>query len=342
MAAQRIRIACPGCCEALRIRTQDLGKKAECRYCGHRFVLGDRGTLNRVSSGTRSLHSAIAQASQHGPVRVVSGFDGSSDDDALRSRWDDGTDPTSDELAEGLGAASLRSGSSVVIAALVPYAGQDVSGEATLDGRQHAVDILAPPPSADVAKRLDPAIRDSDESERLRREVQDLRSELERSRAEIARLRRSNEALRIFRARCDKLQAERTIIMRETVQLQNRLVESQVSLVGVEAEIEESRAERGAWEEERAIHRSVERTARSLLLKVKKLRSRYNETCQERDAARWQVETLAEQVETLRQRAARLSAYLDDAEAERRDADQRHLAEIDRLSAALIALRGEV
>src|SRR4051812_7622849 len=40
MIAQRIRISCPGCSRNLYVRADDLGRKGECKYCGHRFRVG--------------------------------------------------------------------------------------------------------------------------------------------------------------------------------------------------------------------------------------------------------------------------------------------------------------
>ena len=37
MATQRVRIPCPSCTHRLHIRVEDLGRKGECKYCGHQF-----------------------------------------------------------------------------------------------------------------------------------------------------------------------------------------------------------------------------------------------------------------------------------------------------------------
>jgi len=37
MVTQRVRIPCPNCSHGLRIRAEDIGRKGECKYCGHQF-----------------------------------------------------------------------------------------------------------------------------------------------------------------------------------------------------------------------------------------------------------------------------------------------------------------
>ncbi len=37
MVTQRVRIPCPSCSHGLHIRVEDLGRKGECKYCGHQF-----------------------------------------------------------------------------------------------------------------------------------------------------------------------------------------------------------------------------------------------------------------------------------------------------------------
>jgi len=37
MVTQRVRIPCPNCSHRLHIRVEDIGRKGECKYCGHRF-----------------------------------------------------------------------------------------------------------------------------------------------------------------------------------------------------------------------------------------------------------------------------------------------------------------
>src|SRR5947209_6115359 len=37
MTSRRVRIACPNCTHDLHIRVEALGRKGECKHCGHRF-----------------------------------------------------------------------------------------------------------------------------------------------------------------------------------------------------------------------------------------------------------------------------------------------------------------
>jgi chromosome segregation ATPase len=126
---------------------------------------------------------------------------------------------------------------------------------------------------------------------------------------------------------------------RETAALQSRLTEVQVTLIGVEAELDEERSryetERRSWQEQSEIHRSVAREAGALRIKVAKLRALYDQTREERDEALRQVEALDQRIDTLGERCGRLSAYLEEAQADRRVLDQTHQAEIDRLDSVL-------
>jgi len=202
--------------------------------------------------------------------------------------------------------------------------------------------------------RLERLARQRDEAragfDELLRKAQRLRAALTKSRAEVARLRKTRERVRAIRAKCDLLHAERASLDREATRLLARLTEAQVALVGVEAELEDERgqahAERQAWQaqlrdllEEAARRQEAERAAEhkaaALQIKVTKLRSLYDETRQRRDLALDQVETLGQQVATLTERCARLSAYLEEAEAERRQSDQGYQVEIDRLNSLL-------
>jgi hypothetical protein len=241
----------------------------------------------------------------------------------------------------------------------------DGNSFSSIAGKMAFIESAPAAPLAGVAERLERVTRERDEAwaecARLREEARDLRSGTATHLAEIARLRENAEKLSSLRAERDRLNADRELMAREANQLQARLVELQVTLVETEAELDESRnwaraeqlewqerceairvegnrrlaeqrgefeVERQAWIEQLAIHRKVEHEARTLQVKVKKLRDLYDATRQERDDAYRRIETLG-------QRCSRLSAYLDEAEAERSAADRSHQAEVERLSSAL-------
>jgi chromosome segregation ATPase len=196
---------------------------------------------------------------------------------------------------------------------------------------QNTPSIVSPASRQPSAVRVD--------VERLREENEALRCELEDQNAEVERLQGVAERLLVVRAKCDQLYAERVMMERETASLHTRLTEVQVTLIGVEADLDEERSryetERRAWQEQLEIHGSVAREAWALRTKVAKLRALYDQTREERDEALAQVEVLDQRVATLGARSARLSAYLDEAQAERRASDQAHQAQIERLDAAL-------
>jgi len=242
---------------------------------------------------------------------------------------------------------------------LAGYEASRVPGEGPFDGPGRSM------PSSDGAERYDRLVRERDEAlaecGRLREEALALRSKMAGQTAEFERLRKAAEAVDELRSECDRLGAERDMMRRETQQIQARLVELQITLVETEAELDDGRervraerleweercrgivaecerrlaeqrgdfeVERQAWAEQVEDHRKAEHEAEAVRAKVKKLRGLYDATRLERDEARQQVETLA-------RRCAALSAYLDEAQAERLAADQAHQAEIDRLNSAL-------
>jgi chromosome segregation ATPase len=207
--------------------------------------------------------------------------------------------------------------------------------------RERDTDPAPPPPELvaqlrDLVRQRDEA---SAEAHRLREENETLRCDLEDQNAEIERLHGGAERLLVVRAKCDQLFAEHVMMEREAAALQTRLTEVQVTLIGVEAELDEERSryetQRRAWQEQSEIHCSVAREAGALRIKVAKLRALYDQTREERDEALSQVEALDQRVDTLRERCGRLSAYLEEAQTDRRVLDQTHQAEIDRLDAAL-------
>jgi hypothetical protein len=227
------------------------------------------------------------------------------------------------------GRAEWESGSDLVV---IPGALSD------LDARPTAR-------SAELSVRLGELAREREEAraeaDRLREENEALRSELEYRSVEVERLQGLAERLLVVRAKCDQLFAERVWMERETSALQTRLTEIQVTLIGVEADLDEQRShhetERHRWEKQAESHRPIAREARALGIKVAKLRALNDQTRLERDQAVGLVEVLDRRVDTLGARCARLSAYLDEAQTERRVADQAYQAEIDRLDAALRA-----
>jgi chromosome segregation ATPase len=203
---------------------------------------------------------------------------------------------------------------------------------------------------------------------RLHQEAESLRGELAKAQAEVARLRRSAEKLPALRAECDRLIAERALMLRDATQHQARLVENQLTLVEVEAELEECRertlAGRREWEQQRQqliaeherarseherqfdaerrarlaeqeVHRRVAHEAETLHRKVNKLRRQNQVTCVQRDEALDQAVILGEKVQTLEDRCVRLSTYLDEAQVELRLANETHQAKIQRLDEAL-------
>jgi hypothetical protein len=90
------------------------------------------------------------------------------------------------------------------------------------------------------------------ENDRLREDALVLRSKLEDSRAEVTRLRKSAEKLKIARAERDQLKAEHERLDREATQSRDRLVALQLTLVEVEAALDDCRTRaRRRWDQRR-------------------------------------------------------------------------------------------
>ncbi len=211
------------------------------------------------------------------------------------------------------------------------------------DHRMWTLECSTGAASINLVAELDRLRRERDQSQagcaRLQNEVQELGTKLDARSAEAARLRKSAARLLPFRGECDRLYAEQAVMSRDAARQESRLVEIQVTLVEVEAQLDElrerSEAERRSRLEEQAIHRRVAREAELLQDKVKRLRRHGARVRQQRDQALRQVESLGQTVDRLNERCARLSAYLDDAETENRVAQETHQAETSQLREAL-------
>jgi hypothetical protein len=56
MAVKRVRIPCPNCSHRLHIRIEDLARKGECKYCGHRFRPRPKELPDRSANQAESSH----------------------------------------------------------------------------------------------------------------------------------------------------------------------------------------------------------------------------------------------------------------------------------------------
>jgi hypothetical protein len=259
----------------LHIRVEDLGRKGECKYCGYRFRPGEThlaerrvATLNKPPAQSRLSGRERAGA----PSRLSPG--GRQGTRLIASAWASSGEPRGEEPAP----ETLDDDQIVVrFENAGPPAGQTVTPatEATAGAREGEFElagtgtelfqfegempILATASaisSGGIAEQVGRLVQERDaaqaESAWLRHELEVLRLELGRRLSEVSRLRRTVDKLKAVRAECDRLNAERAMLVREASGLQARLVETQVELVEVEEELEEARArarvERHEWE----------------------------------------------------------------------------------------------
>jgi hypothetical protein len=282
MAAKRLRIPCPNCRNRLHIRVEDIGRKGECRYCGHQFrampkpavealvrAPGARET-QRVDGGqeragvpsrpgrkvrpSRSFtspgwHGVVEPPDEALAVDLV-------DDDQVVVRFEDADSRPAAAHPDPIG----RAGKSVALTAAnggrfeLAGTGTDIfqfGGEVAAVATSHTTS------ASEIAQQVVRLVLERDESQaecaRLRYAIELLQLELGQQLSEVSRLRKTAEKLKAVRAERDRLNAERAVLVREAAELQTRLVETQVTLVEVEEELEEARSharsERREWEE---------------------------------------------------------------------------------------------
>jgi hypothetical protein len=280
MGAKRVRIPCPNCRNRLHIRVEDLGRKGECRYCGHRF-------RPKVKHTVEQLDTALAPGGRPARRRVIgperagaSSWPGRAVHPAphfASSDWAGGVEPPDEELA-----ADLVDGDEIVVGfqdaparprpralahesvAATPAPGRvggfAFAGTETEMFQFHGeVPVAGPGTGAGpgpgqtgtgtasaIAEQVVRLVVERDEAQsecaRLRGVIEQLRVDLGQQLSEAARLRKSNDKLKAARAERDRLNAERALLVREVTELQSRLVETQVALVEVEDELEEARS----------------------------------------------------------------------------------------------------
>jgi hypothetical protein len=272
----------------LHIRVEDLGRKGECRYCGHRFRPKVKHTVEQLDKApggqaARRLAAGPERAwVSSGPGRTldpVPPFSFSSSD------WACGVEPPDEDLAADVvdddqivvgfedasaeahappgaarpGALAYESVTVAEVAALAPATGGgfELAGTGTdMFQFQGEVPVIATgqaTTAAGIAEQVVRLVVERDEAltecARLRRVIEQLRVELGQQLSEVARLRKSTDKLKAVRAERDRLNAERALLVRQATELQSRLVETQVALVEVEEELEEARPRaRGAHE----------------------------------------------------------------------------------------------
>jgi hypothetical protein len=343
MTSRRVRIFCPNCSRDLRIPVEALGRRGECKHCGHRFRAEAEAESSSDSwpaesgssrSGSDEMTSSLALM-----VEVM--------EREFQQTWAQFSARQANALEELC--AHFANGVAVPSApALSDSHGMDgadrSSGSLALERRESE-------PLSDLAIA---------ECVRLRDEANAWHSMLAERSAPIARLGSLIEELEAVRRERDALAAEAT-------EVRARLVELEFSLVEAESAREECResaqAERAKWKRQRhgliaearrhlaeqrgqieaerrarieqlQAHQRIEHEAQSLRIKVKKLRDLYDTTRHARDEALRAVEALTEQ-------RARLGAWLDEAETERQELNRSHQAEIDRLTEALEEAQAE-
>jgi hypothetical protein len=337
MRSRRVRISCPSCSRELRIPVEALGRRGECKLCGHRFRAeaeaepssdswaGEPGSSHSGSDEMTSSLALMVEAMER----------------EFQQTWDQ---------FSARQTAALEQLCAQFTGRLAPPSVPVLSDSGERDGAGRSGGSL-PLDRRDSGPRPDLAIV---ECARLRDEANAFSSLLADRSAPIARLGSLIEELEAVRRERDALAAEAT-------GLRARLVELEFSLVEAESAREDcrelARAELIQWKRQRRgliararrllaeqqgqieaerrvrieqlqAHQRIEDQARSLRIKVKKLRDLYDTTRHERDEALRAVETLTEQ-------RARLGAWLDEADAERQELSRTQQAEIDRLTEAL-------
>jgi hypothetical protein len=286
MVAQHVQIPCPSCSHGLVIRVRDVGKKGECKYCGHRFKAvaqlkqrpvaehggassrpGSDGPVLGLEECVRILEGEVRRSWTDLSTRQASLIEHLKDSlavPAVQPHAPHGTQQTPSSpiapegpSAEFVDADQLDLRFDENSAPDIPYA-HPLSGP-TL-ARTDEESVADDTPRDDSFRVDEPAngiatpgivdwLRDllrereqaTEECERLRRAVQELHCELARHQTENQRLRRTAGRFLAVRAERDQLNAERTLVAQEVRQLRNRLVETQVALVEVEAELDDCR-----------------------------------------------------------------------------------------------------
>jgi hypothetical protein len=254
MGAKRVRIPCPNCRNRLHIRVEDLGRKGECRYCGHRFRPRVKHTVEQIgkAQGGREARRLVA-----GQERWAGGGEPSEEDlgvdlvdeDQIVVRFEDVSADTRPPAAHP--AVLAQESTFGVLAAATAAGGRfELAGTGTdmfqFQGEMPAVATASSrvTSAAEIAEQVARLVFERDEAQtecvRLRHAIELLQAELGQQLSEVARLRKSAERLKAVRAERDRLNAERAMLVREAADLHARLVETQVTLVEVEEELEEA------------------------------------------------------------------------------------------------------
>jgi hypothetical protein len=255
MGAKRLRIPCPNCRNRLHIRVEDIGRKGECRYCGHQFRPRPKQTVDEPVRKVRPSRQFVS-SDWRGPVEPPE--EGLAvdmvDDDQIVVRFEDVTDrpPAAHPDAQAC--------ESVALAAA--HGGRfELAGTGTdiyqFEGEVAAAAGGQATSAAEIAQQVVRLVLERDEAQaecaRLRHAVESLQVELGQQLSEVSRLLKTADKLKAVRAERDRLNAERAVLVREAAELQARLIEIQVTLVEVEEELEEARhharSERRQWEE---------------------------------------------------------------------------------------------
>ncbi len=337
MTSRHVRISCPSCSRDLRIPVEALGRRGECKLCGHRFRAEAEAEASSDSwpvepgssrSGSDEMTSSLAlmvEAMEREFQQTWSQFS---------ARQAIALEQLCAHFANGLAPPSAT--------ALSDSDGMD---GADGSGGSFSLDRRESEPLPDLAMA---------ESARFQDQANAWRSILADRPAPIARLGSLIEELEAARRERDALAAEATETRARMVELEFALVEAESAREdcreralaeqakwkrqrrGLIAEAKRCLAEqRGQIEAERRArveqlqaHQGLERQVRSLRIKVKKLRDLYDTTRLARDEALGAIEILTEQ-------RARLGAWLAEAEAECQESNRSHQAEIDRLTEAL-------
>jgi hypothetical protein len=302
MVAQHVQIPCPNCSHDLVIRVRDVGKKGECKYCGHRFKavaqLKQRPLAEHGGASSRPVSDGPVVGLEE-CVKILEGEVRRSWSD-LSSRQASLIEHLKDSLAVPAVQPHVPHGTQKTPSSPIPSEGPSAefvdadqldlhfeessrpdgpyahplseltvartNEESAADDTPRNDSFRVDEPATGIATAgivewLRDLLRERDqateECERLRREVQELQCELARHQTENERLRKTAGKFLAVRAERDQLNTERALVAQEVRQLRNCLVETQVAVVEVEAELDDCR-ERALAERQEGLRQRAE------------------------------------------------------------------------------------